>query len=278
VIGPNLKMHECGLPKQMAIELFEPFIIRKLREKGFVHTVKGARRMVERGKVEVWDILEEVIRDHPVLLNRAPTLHRLSVQAFQPKLIESKSIKIHPLVCTAFNADFDGDQMAVHVPLSLEAQMESRIIMLASNNIFSPANGLPITSPTQDIILGCSYLTKERQDCPGEGMIFANPDEVATALDDGIASLHAKIKLRLDKIFDLEERKTIDKKQIVSTTPGRVIFKRLLPTGFGFVNNELNKKNVIYIVEHCYKSFGHSRAIKLLDDLKALGFEYATLG
>ncbi len=278
VIGPNLKMHECGLPKQMAIELFEPFIIRKLREKGFVHTVKGARRMVERGKIEVWDILEEVIKDHPILLNRAPTLHRLSVQAFQPKLIESKSIKIHPLVCTAFNADFDGDQMAVHVPLSLEAQMESRIIMLSTNNVFSPANGRPITSPTQDIILGCSYLTKEKPNCPGEGKVFAHPDEVTTALEDRVIDLHAKIKLRLDKIFDLEERRVIDGKQIILTTPGRVIFNKLLPSDFGFVNKELNKKNVADIIENCYKRFGHSRTIKLLDDIKALGFEYATLG
>ena len=278
VIGPNLKMHECGLPKQMAIELFEPFIIRKLREKGFVHTVKGARRMVERGKVEVWDILEEVIRAHPILLNRAPTLHRLSVQAFQPKLTESKSIKIHPLVCAAFNADFDGDQMAVHIPLSLEAQMEARLLMLASNNVFSPANGRPVTSPTQDLILGCSYLTKEKSNCLGEGKVFANADEVITALDDGVLQLHSKIKLRLNKIFDLEEKRTIDKKQIIPTTPGRAIFNRLLPDDFGFINKELNKENVTYIIENCYKRFGHSRTIKLLDDIKTLGFEFATLG
>ncbi|MFC1658515.1 DNA-directed RNA polymerase subunit beta' [Candidatus Omnitrophota bacterium] len=278
VIGPNLKMHECGLPKQMAIELFEPFIIRKLREKGFVHTVKGARRMVERGKVEVWDILEEVIRDHPILLNRAPTLHRLSVQAFQPKLIESKSIKIHPLVCTAFNADFDGDQMAVHVPLSLEAQMECRILMLSTNNIFSPANGRPITAPTQDLILGCSYLSKEKPGALGEDKLFANPDEVIAAFDDGTIELHARIKLRLDKIFDLEEKKLIEERKIVFTTPGKVIFNRLLPENFGFVNRELNKKNVSIIVEECYKRFGHASTIKLLDDIKDLGFEYATLG
>ena len=278
VIGPNLNMHECGLPKQMAIELFEPFIIRKLREKGFVHTIKGARRMVERGKIEVWDILEEVIRDHPVLLNRAPTLHRLSVQAFQPKLIESKSIKIHPLVCTAFNADFDGDQMAVHVPLSLEAQMESRILMLSTNNIFSPANGRPITSPTQDIILGCSYLTKEKPGCRGEGRLFAHPQEVISALNDDIIDMHAKIKLRLDKIYDLEGRKVVEGKQTVPTTPGRIIFNNLLPPDFGFVNKELNKKNVAEIIQECYNRFRHSRTIKLLDDIKDLGFEYATLG
>ncbi|MFH1678040.1 MAG: DNA-directed RNA polymerase subunit beta' [Candidatus Omnitrophota bacterium] len=278
VVGPNLKMHECGLPKQMAIELFEPFIIRKLREKGFVHTIKGARRMVERGKVEVWDILEEVIRDHPILLNRAPTLHRLSIQAFQPKLIESKSIKIHPLVCSAFNADFDGDQMAVHVPLSLEAQMESRILMLSINNIFSPANGRPITSPTQDIILGCSYLSKEKQNCRGEGKIFACMDEVISAFNDGVVELHAKIKLRLYKIFNVEEKTIVEEKQIVVTTPGRVMFNKLLPEEFGFVNKELSKSVVADVIQECYKRFGHSWTIKLLDDIKILGFEYATLG
>ena len=184
VVGPELKLHECGLPKQMALELFEPFIIKKLREKGFVHTIKGARRMVERGKIEVWDILDEVIKDHPVLLNRAPTLHRLGIQAFQPLLIEGKSIKIHPLVCTAFNADFDGDQMAVHVPLSLESQLEAKLLMLSINNIFSPADGRPILSPTQDIILGVYYITKEKQGSKGEDKIFASSDEVIIAYDD----------------------------------------------------------------------------------------------
>ena len=278
VVEPSLKMHECGLPKQMAIELFEPFIIRRLREKGFVHTVKGARRMVERGKIEVWDILEEAVRDHPVLLNRAPTLHRLSIQAFQPKLLESKSIKIHPLVCTAFNADFDGDQMAVHVPLSLEAQMEARLLMLSINNIFSPASGHPITTPTQDIILGCTYLTKEKSGSIGEGKIFANQDEVVVAFEDGVVKLHTKIKLRLNKIFDLDERRVIEEKQIITTTPGRVIFNRILPDLFGFINKELSKSNVALIVEQCYKRFGHNSTIKLLDDIKQLGFEYATLG
>ena len=278
VIDPNLKMHECGLPKQMAIELFDPFIIRKLREKGFVHTIKGARRMVERGKVEVWDILEEVIRDHPILLNRAPTLHRLSIQAFQPKLIESKSIKIHPLVCTAFNADFDGDQMAVHVPLSLEAQMEAKVIMLSTNNIFSPANGRPVNNPTQDIILGCSYLTKEKVGCRGEGKVFANTEEVMSAFNDEVVQLHTKIKLRIDKLFDLEEKKPIPQSQMVLTTPGRVIFCDLLPADFGYINKELNKKNVIDIIQECYNRFGHSRTIKLLDDIKTIGFEYATVG
>jgi DNA-directed RNA polymerase subunit beta' len=278
VVGPDLKLHECGLPKQMALELFEPFIIKKLKEKGFVHTIKGARRMVEHGKVEVWDILEEVIKDHPVLLNRAPTLHRLSVQAFQPVLVEGKSIKIHPLVCTAFNADFDGDQMAVHVPLSLESQIECRVLMLSINNIFSPADGRPIMTPTQDIILGVSYLTKEKPQAKGEDKIFANPDEAIVALEDGIIDLHARIKVRIEKLFDLEDKKVIDQKQIIATTVGRIIFSQVLPQDFGFVNRELNKGKVGDIVADCYKRFGHSRTIQLLDEIKTLGFAYATSG
>jgi len=278
VVGPELKLHECGLPKQMALELFEPFIIKRLREKGFVHTIKGARRMVERGKIEVWDILDEVIKDHPVLLNRAPTLHRLGIQAFQPILIEGKAIKIHPLVCTAFNADFDGDQMAVHVPLSLEAQLEAKILMLSINNVFSPAEGRPILTPTQDIILGVSYLTKEKLGTKGENKLFATGDEVLVAYTDDEVNLHARIKLRVDNLFDLDEKKTIDQRQIVTTTVGRVIFNQILPDGFGFVDKELTKKNVGEIVTNCYKRFGHSRTIQLLDDFKRLGFEFATLG
>jgi len=278
VVGPELKLHECGLPKQMALELFEPFIIKKLREKGFVHTIKGARRMVERARIEVWDILDEVIKDHPVLLNRAPTLHRLSIQAFQPVLVEGKSIEIHPLVCTAFNADFDGDQMAVHVPLSLEAQMEAKIIMLSINNIFSPADGRPIITPTQDIILGCSYLVKEKPGAAGEGKTFSGIDEVLVAYNDRVIDLHAKINLRVESIFDLEEKKLINEKKVIPTTTGRVIFNQVLPIEFGFVNAELKKKTVDDIVVECYKRFGHQRTIQLLDDLKRLGFEMATLG
>src|ERR1700690_2965139 len=197
VVGPELKLHQCGLPKKMALELFEPFIIRKLRDKGFVHTIKGAKRMVERAKIEVWDILDEVIQDHPVMLNRAPTLHRLSIQAFQPVLIEGKAIKLHPLVCTAFNADFDGDQMAVHIPLSLEAQIECRLQLLSVNNLFSPADGRPIVSPTQDIVLGLYYLTKERSGATGEGHLLGSIDEVKVAYTDGYVQFHARIKLRL---------------------------------------------------------------------------------
>jgi len=278
VVGPELKLHECGLPKQMALELFEPFIIKKLREKGFVHTIKGARRMVERGKIEVWDILDEVIKDHPVLLNRAPTLHRLGIQAFQPLLIEGKSIKIHPLVCTAFNADFDGDQMAVHVPLSLESQLEAKILMLAANNIFSPADGRPVLSPTQDIILGVSYLTKERAGSKGEGMSFANSDEVIVAYEDKAVELHAKIKLRVDCVFNLEDKKITPGVQTVTTTVGRTIFNQVLPKEFGFVNKELNKGRVSDIVVECYKRFGHATTVLLLDAIKRLGFEQGTLG
>jgi len=279
VVGPELKLHECGLPKQMALELFEPFIIKKLREKGFVHTIKGARRMVERGKIEVWDILDEVIKDHPVLLNRAPTLHRLGIQAFQPVLIEGKSIKIHPLVCTAFNADFDGDQMAVHVPLSLESQLEAKVLMLSVNNIFSPADGRPIGTPTQDIILGISYMTKIKPGAnKGEGKMFANSDEAIIAYEDKIVELHTAIKLRTSEIFDLEEKKVVTGKQIIETTVGRILFNTHLPRGFGFVNRELNKNQVGDIVIDCYKRFGHSATVQLLDDIKKLGFEMATAG
>ena len=278
VVGPELNLDQCGLPKQMALELFEPFIIKKLKEKGFVHTIRGARRMVERGKIEVWDILDEVIKDHPVILNRAPTLHRLGVQAFQPVLIEGKSIKIHPLVCTAFNADFDGDQMAVHVPLSLESQIETKILMLSINNVFSPADGRPILTPTQDIILGTAYLSKEKSGALGENKIFSSADEVVIAYEDKAVALHARIKLRVNSVFELEEKNLIEGKQIIATTTGRAIFNQELPVGFGYVNIELNKKNVGLVVTECYKRFGHQRTIQLLDDVKRLGFKFATLG
>ncbi|MBL7158664.1 MAG: DNA-directed RNA polymerase subunit beta' [Candidatus Omnitrophica bacterium] len=265
VIGPELKLHECGLPKKMALELFEPFIIRKLREKGFVHTIKSAKKMVEKAKLEVWDILDEVIRDHPVLLNRAPTLHRLGVQAFQPLLIEGKAIRIHPLVCAAFNADFDGDQMAVHVPLSLEAQVESRLLMLATNNIFSPANGRPIAVPSQDIVLGCHYMTKAKDSQSGEGIAFSGKDELITAYQEGALSLHARIKI------SLEDGKLIE------TTTGRVLFNDLLPAGIPFVNEEMDKTRISKVVTLCYKLKGHDAVVMLLDKLKAVGFEYATI-
>ena len=278
VVGPELTMEQCGLPKQMALELFEPFIIKKLREKGFVHSIKGAKRMVERAKIEVWDILDEVIRDHPVMLNRAPTLHRLSIQAFQPVLIEGKAIRIHPLVCTSFNADFDGDQMAVHVPLSIEAQMETRLLMLSTNNVFSPADGRPIVTPTQDIVLGCSFLTKEKSGSKGQGMIFGSQDEVFSAYSDGTVELNTKIKLLIDRVFDISQNQLIENKHILETTVGRVVFNDVLPAGFGFVNLELNKSNIGQIVASCYKRFSHGATIELLDRLKRLGFEYATIG
>ncbi len=278
VVGPELKIHQCGLPKRMALELFEPFIIKKLRERGFVHTIKGAKRMVERAKIEVWDILDEVIKDHPVLLNRAPTLHRLSVQAFEPILVEGKAIRIHPLVCTAFNADFDGDQMAVHVPLSLEAQMECRLLMLSINNLFSPADGRPITTPTQDIILGLCYLTKIKLKDKREGRVLSDIDEALVAYEDGAIGLHTKVKLRVYSYYEVAESQYKEGRVLIETTVGRMKFNQRLPKDFGFVNLELNKKNVGQIVAACYKRFGHDTTIKLLDDLKELGFHYATIG
>ncbi|MCM8831463.1 MAG: DNA-directed RNA polymerase subunit beta' [Candidatus Omnitrophica bacterium] len=269
VVGPELKLYQCGLPQQMALELFEPFIIKKLREKGFVHTIKGARRMVERARVEVWDILEEVIKGHPVLLNRAPTLHRLSIQAFFPVLIDGKAIKLHPLVCAPFNADFDGDQMAVHVPLSIEAQAEAKLLLLSVNNIFSTADGRPIVTPSQDIIIGCRYLTVEKDGAKGEGTLFSSIDEVITAYQDEEVELHAKIKLRIEENGE---------KKIIDTTVGRALFNQILPKGFPYVNQLLGKKEVSDIISNCYKKFGHSVTIELLDKIKDIGFEYATIG
>jgi DNA-directed RNA polymerase subunit beta' len=264
VVGPELKIWECGLPKKMALELFEPFIIKKLKEKGFVHTIKSAKRMVEKARLEVWDILDDVIKDHPVLLNRAPTLHRLGIQAFQPILIEGKAIRIHPLVCTAFNADFDGDQMAVHVPLSVESQMESRLIMLASNNIFSPSDGRPIVTPTQDIVLGSYYLTQERSGLKGEGRVFSDKAGAELAFYDREVTLHTKIKVRIDN-------------ELVNTTAGRIIFNNILPHGMPFVNDALEKTKLSKVVANCYKLFGHDATVKILDDIKRIGFEHATL-
>ncbi len=264
VVGPELKLHQCGLPKKMALELFEPFIIKKLRERGFVHTIKSAKRMVEKERLEVWDILEEVIKNHPVMLNRAPTLHRLGIQAFEPVLVEGKAIRVHPLVCAAFNADFDGDQMAVHVPLSLEAQIECRILIMSVNNIFSPADGRPVATPTQDVVLGCYYLSKERKGAMGEGLIFSSAEEVITAYSDKELHLHAKIKVRI-------------KGSMVETTTGRVIFNQLLPENVPFFNGILSKSKLNAVIADSYKKSGHHRTIQLLDDLKDLGFEHATL-
>ena len=297
VVGPSLRLHQCGLPKKMALELFEPFIIRKLREKGFVHTVKGAKKMMERAKIEVWDILDEVIQDHPVMLNRAPTLHRLSIQAFQPVLVEGKAIKLHPLVCSAFNADFDGDQMAVHIPLSLEAQIECRLELLSINNLFSPADGRPIVSPTQDMVLGLYYSTKERDaDAQKEKSLFASADEIIVAYNDGQLSLHTSIRLRLDQPLwgeekpsliisqvdqmasseKIKEKKEEHKTTIIETTVGRVMFNEVLPKGYGFVNETLDKKKIGAVISDCYKRFGQDTTVQLLDKVKEHGFIAAT--
>jgi DNA-directed RNA polymerase subunit beta' len=264
VIGPELKLHQCGLPKKMALELFEPFIIRRFRDQGFAQTIKTAKRMVEKERPEVWDILDEVIKDHPVMLNRAPTLHRLGIQAFEPALIEGKAIRIHPLVCTAFNADFDGDQMAVHVPLSIEAQMEARLLMLSSNNLFSPANGKPIVTPTQDIILGCYFLTKAREGSKGQGLTFSTMEEAVLAYQDQQAEVHAKVRLRWNG-------------QLLETTIGRVLFNLALPAEARFVNELIDKGRLSTLISRIARLCSHQRLVELLDDLKGLGFEWATL-
>ncbi len=263
VVGPELKIHQCGLPKMMALELFKPFVIQKLEEKGLVQTVKSAKKFVEKERPEVWDILEEVIKDHPVLLNRAPTLHRLGIQAFFPVLVEGKAIRLHPLVCTAFNADFDGDQMAVHVPLSFESQLECRFLMLSANNLLSPASGHPVMTPTQDIVLGIYYLTKMATNRKGEGRAFAGVEEVLHAIADRQVDIHAKIKVRYDG-------------KIIETTPGRVVFNTAVPKGIEFKNELLNKKRIQAFVEEVYKLKGTKVTCKFLDDIKALGYEYAT--
>ncbi|HWQ69827.1 MAG TPA: DNA-directed RNA polymerase subunit beta' [Patescibacteria group bacterium] len=264
VVGPELKLHQCGLPKKMALELFKPFIFRKLLKDGVVTTIKSAKKLVEKSKPEVWDALEEVIREHPVLLNRAPTLHRLGVQAFEPVLVEGEAIKIHPLVCAAFNADFDGDQMAVHVPLSPEAQIEASVLMMAPHNILSPANGLPIAAPSQDIVLGCYYLTRSRAGETGEGHVFSDMDEVKAAYDADEVSLMAAIKVRVGG-------------ELIDATPGRCIFNEHLPETLRFINQEMNRRELTRLIAQCYYLLGNAETVKLLDNLKDLGFRYATL-
>ncbi len=267
VVGPELKLNQCGLPKNMALELFKPFIIHKLEEKGFVQTVKSAKRLVERERPEVWDILEEIIRDHPVLLNRAPTLHLLGIQAFYPVLVEGKAIRLHPLVCAAFNADFDGDQMAVHVPLSFEAQLEARILMLATSNLLQPSSGKPIAIPSQDMVIGCYYLTKERTGVKGEGMVFGSPDEVVYAHSVGAVELHAPIKLA-----------TPGRKKMLDTTVGRVIFNQIIPKGLGYFNKVASKGELEKLVSEAHRLLGNEVTATFLDNLKNIGFEYATSG
>jgi DNA-directed RNA polymerase subunit beta' len=265
VVGPELKLHQCGLPKDIALELFKPFVIRRLIDRDYVKTVKSAKKLIDRRTPEVWDILENVIDGHPVMLNRAPTLHRLSIQAFQPVLIEGKAIMLHPLVCTAFNADFDGDQMAVHVPLSYDAQLEAGVLMLSSHNILSPSNGAPSIVPNQEMILGCYYVTKEMKGDKGEGISFSSPDEVLLAYDLKKAGLHAAIKVRI-------------KGQMIETTVGRVIFNEIVPEEVPFINELLRKKKIYEIIGMIYKQVGNLRTAQFLDDLKEVGFKFSTLG
>ncbi len=265
VVGPELKLHQCGLPKDMAVELFKPFIIRKLIERGHNKTVKSARKVVDRKDPIIWDILAKIIDGHPVLLNRAPTLHRLGIQAFQPILIDGRAIQLHPMVCTAFNADFDGDQMAVHVPLSFEAQLEASLLMLSSHNILSPQNGSPIVVPTQDIVLGCYYLTKLREGDKGEGSIFGSSEEVQIAYNSKIIGLHARIKVRIDG-------------QFIETTTGRIIFNQIVPKEMGYFNQLLIKKTFGGFIGQMFMKLGNKVTAKFLDDLKDLGFRYSTAG
>lgn len=277
VVGPELKLHQCGIPKKMALELFQPFIYSRLERYGLATTLKAAKRIVEKERPEVWDILEEVVKEHPVLLNRAPTLHRLGIQAFEPVLVEGKAIKLHPLVCTAFNADFDGDQMAVHVPLSLEAQLESRVLMMSTNNILSPSSGRPIILPTKDIVLGIYYLTMELPEEPGEGMCFSSVGEIEHALQEKIVTLHAKIKARYYQIQPDGSYKAIT----VETTPGRMILSQALPRHpkieFKLINKLMTSKESASIVETIYRVCGQKSAVVFSDKLKDLGFHYATI-
>src|SRR5215210_5489619 len=278
VIGPELKLNQCGLPKKMALVLFEPFIIRRLKELGFVHTVRGARKMIEKKSPEVWDILEEVTKGHPVLLNRAPTLHRLSIQAFEPTLIEGEAIRIHPLVCTAYNADFDGDQMAVHVPLSLEAQMEARLLMMATNNIFSPSSGKPIMTPTQDITLGCYYLTAEPRQIRRDNQhicLFGEKDEVIFALHDGALKMHDRVRMKNPDFGKKTVYGNSDLK-VIETTVGRVLFSEIWPEDLGFYNKVAGKSQLGDLIWRCYKVCGHERTVVTLDKLKEAGFREAT--
>jgi len=265
VIGPELRLHQCGLPKKMAIELFKPFVYNRLIMKGFATTIKSAKKLVERENPEVWDCLDEVVKEYPVLLNRAPTLHRLGIQAFGPVLVEGKAIQLHPLVCTAFNADFDGDQMAVHIPITLTAQIESRVLLMSTNNILSPANGKPIIIPTQDIVLGIYYMTRERELARGDGKTFSSCAEVRMAYDAGEVDLHAKVGVRMDG-------------RIVSTTVGRVLLREIIPQQipFDIINRVMNKKELGNLIDYCYRYCGDKETVILSDRLKDLGYKYAT--
>ncbi|SDZ76555.1 DNA-directed RNA polymerase subunit beta' [Thiothrix caldifontis] len=278
VVGPALRLHQCGLPKKMALELFKPFIFGKLQRRGLATTIKAAKKLVERETAEVWDILAEVIREHPVMLNRAPTLHRLGIQAFEPTLIEGKAIQLHPLVCSAFNADFDGDQMAVHVPLSLEAQLEARTLMMATNNVLSPANGEPIIVPSQDIVLGLYYMTRDAINAKGEGMIFADPQEVQRAYDTGNVSLHAKVKVRITDSIKDEDGEFIKRIRVLDTTVGRALLTTIMPEGLPFelFNTVLKKKAISKLINEAYRRVGLKAAVVFADQLMYTGYRYAT--
>ena len=286
VVGPELKIYQCGLPKEMAVELFKPFVMKELVGRGIAHNIKNAKRMVERLRPEVWDILEDVIKDHPVMLNRAPTLHRLGIQAFEPVLVEGRAIKLHPLVCTAFNADFDGDQMAIHLPLSPEAQAEARFLMLSVNNLLKPQDGKPVTVPTQDMILGSYYLTMEVDGEPGEGKYFCSPEEAVIAYENHDLGMHAKIKVRMSKIEN-----GVEKHKLIDTTVGRIIFNKGIPQDLGFVDREnpdnefeleinfpVIKKNLGKIIAKSINTHGLSDTAELLDYIKATGYKYSTIG
>ncbi len=278
VVGPALRLHQCGLPKRIALELYQPFIIRRLKELGHADTIKSAKKMLERKDEEVWDILEEVIQNHPVMLNRAPTLHRMGIQAFEPTLVEGNAIKLHPLVCKGFNADFDGDQMAVHLPLSIEAQVEAHTLLMATNNIFSPANGAPIISPSQDVVMGCYYATTNLPDCKGDDMAFASVDEVMLAYAEGVVVTHTKIKLRIDParlVKSNREPKT--GQNMIETTVGRVLFNEMLPKGMPFYNMPLRSSDLSMVISDCYARLGRRKTIELLDDMNRLGFRQSTL-
>jgi len=277
VVGPTLKLHQCGLPKKMALELFKPFIFSKLELRGLATTIKQAKKMVEMESGEVWDILEEVIREHPVMLNRAPTLHRLGIQAFEPVLVEGKAIQLHPLVCTPYNADFDGDQMAVHVPLSIEAQLEARSLMMSTNNILSPANGEPIIVPSQDIVLGLYYMTRDQVNVPGEGRIFTDVEEVDRAYHMGQLSLHARIKARIRESYRDEEGNQVATLKLYETTAGRALLSEILPPGmpFDFINKTLKKKQISEVINYCYRAVGLKDTVIFADKLMYTGFHYA---
>ncbi len=278
VVGPTLKLHQCGLPKKMALELFKPFIFSKLQMRGLATTIKAAKKIVEREGAEVWDILEEVIRQHPILLNRAPTLHRLGIQAFEPLLVEGKAIQLHPLVCSAFNADFDGDQMAVHVPLSLEAQLEARGLMMATNNILSPANGEPIINPTQDVVLGLYYMSREATNGLGEGMVFIDVDEVCRALQSNALHIHSKIQLRIQENIKSEGKEEGKSFRRVETTAGRAVIWSIVPEGLSFdlINQDMTKKVISNLINVCYRTLGVKDSVVFADQLMYLGFTYAT--